>query len=117
MSDPNTETTTAPPAASTGASGAANGAGKGRKGRGGNRGGRTAAPANETATDRFRRMGNLRFNKVRIALIKLSQLNSGRYERTPEQIETIRAALHTGVDQACDRLKPGGAAAQAVAII
>lgn len=60
---------------------------------------KTSPDPNETATDRFKRLGSGRVSKVIDGLKGISQLaNANQYEYTDAQIDTIADALNKEVE-------------------
>ena len=60
----------------------------------------------ESKHDRFIRLGNKRIDNAMYWLQRLALLGSSNYERTPDEVKAIRAALHREVDATCDQLEP-----------
>lgn len=57
-------------------------------------------PEDETPADAFKRLANARTKKVLKAVDTLANLANGRYERTPEQVSNLFAAIRNAVDAA-----------------
>lgn len=66
--------------------------------------GRNPAPANESKSDKFRRLATMRTNKAIAAIRGLGKLGTGQYERTPEEVEKIFEAIGAESKVAYDRL-------------
>lgn len=69
------------------------------------------APANETKADKFKRIAPMRVTKAIKAVSLIGNLGGSGYERTPEQVEKIGAALKEAVNEACQKLLSGNKAA------
>lgn len=59
----------------------------------------------ETKADRFRRLANMRTNKVIRSLEGLGKLGGGSYESTAEQRSRIKTVLTDALTRAMDRLE------------
>jgi ribosomal protein L4 len=70
-----------------------------------------AAIANETKRGKFVRLANERIERAYGQITSLGKLGTSAYDRTAEDVQTIRDLLHREVDLACDKLAPGAAEA------
>lgn len=67
---------------------------------------RPVPPADESKSDKFKRLANARITRIVADIESLGKLGAAGYERTPEQVEKIRVVLTDAVSAAVLRLSP-----------
>lgn len=63
-----------------------------------------SAHADETKAQRFVRLAEARVSKTLKMIDNIGKLGGSNYERTPEQVNAIAAALHNGIEEALEKL-------------
>ena len=66
--------------------------------------GKLPSPENETGADKFRRLANARANKAISAIQSIGKLVGTNYEKQPDQVHKLHAALTAEADKMRDRL-------------
>lgn len=74
---------------------------------------KSSAPADETKSAKFVRLGSARVAKALKAIDQIGNLAGPGYERTPEQVTKIFAAIDTHATAAEERFATAGKAAPA----